>query len=147
MEDRELMALLGETANGERADEPRAAEDENAQSSYDPQRTEWLMAGIGRPASSAWKHCWHEPTSAAAAWSMKRFLTSRSIGAVFTSARKRSVATLIAGFPASVSLVGRRAARRFASTSRRSRAVQRAVTARGHRLTLAEAVVVTDRLL
>src|SRR5919198_4334866 len=133
MKDRDLVAFGGETANRERADEPRAAEDEDAQSSYDPQRPEWLMAGIGRPASSAWKHCWHEPTSAAAAWSMKRFLTSRSTGALFTSTRNRSVATLIAGLPVSVSFVGRRAALRIAATSLSSRAVQRAATRRGHR--------------
>src|ERR687887_337665 len=126
MKDRDLVAFGGETANREGADEPRAAEDENAQSSYDPQRPAWLMAGIGRPASSAWKHCWHEPTSAAAAWSMNRFFTSRSTGALFTSTRNRSVAALIAGLPLNVSFVGFFAAVRIAATSARSRAVSRA---------------------
>jgi hypothetical protein len=69
---------------------------------------------------------------------MKRFFTSRSTGAVFTSMRNRSVAALICGFPFKVSLVFELAARRIAATSRRSRAVQRAVTLRGH---LTEAVV------
>src|ERR671922_1548322 len=119
MEDRDLVALRGETANGKRADEPRAAEDENAQSSYDPQAPAWLIAGIGRPASSAWKHCWHEPTSAAAAWSMRRFLASRLTCARPSSARKRSVARFTAGLPSRVFFVGRSAAAWIAATSAR----------------------------
>src|ERR687883_1073874 len=126
MEDRELMALGGETANGEWADEPRAAEDENAHWSYGPQLPAWLIAGIGRSASSAWKHCWHDPTSAAAAWSMKRFFTSRLTCARPSSRRKRSVARFTAAFPLSVSFVGFRAAARIAATSARSRARSRA---------------------
>src|ERR671925_699333 len=117
MKDRDLVALGGETTNREGADEPRDAEDENAQASYDPQRPAWLIAGIGRLASSAWKHCWHEPTSAAAAWSMKRFFASRLTCARPSSRRNRSVARLTAAFPSRVFFVGFRAAARIAATS------------------------------
>ena len=54
------------------------------------------MLGIGRAASSAWKHCSHAPTSAPAAWSIRRLRCLLSIGASATSCRNRSVARLIA---------------------------------------------------
>jgi hypothetical protein len=44
------------------------------------------MLAIGRAASSAWKHCSHAPTSAPAAWSIRRLrCASASIGASATS--------------------------------------------------------------
>src|SRR6185437_13359197 len=64
------------------------------------------IAGIGRLASSAWKHCWQWVPIADMARSVSRFRCRLEIGASWTSLRNRSVAALIAGLPFSSSFTG-----------------------------------------
>ena len=67
--------------------------------------------GSAGAASSAWKHCWHSSPIAPSRGRSGGCAAGCEIGASSTSLRNRSVATLIAGLPPSLSFAGSLSAR------------------------------------